>query len=64
MNQHMFRFGVPLPGTTGTTLAEAPTLTPSEDSRTMARYHPFHDEVLDDPHPFYRQLRDEAPAWE
>jgi hypothetical protein len=29
----------------------------------MARYHPFHDAVLDDPHPFYRQLRDEAPAF-
>ena len=28
----------------------------------MVRYDPFDDDVLDDPHPFYRQLRDEAPA--
>jgi cytochrome P450 len=29
----------------------------------MVEYHPFRDEVLDDPHPFYKQLRDEAPAF-
>jgi cytochrome P450 len=29
----------------------------------MVRYDPFDDAVLDDPHPFYRQLRDEAPAY-
>lgn len=28
----------------------------------MVRYNPFSDEVLDDPHPFYKQLRDETPA--
>jgi cytochrome P450 len=29
----------------------------------MVRYNPFSDEVLDDPHSFYKQLRDEAPAY-
>ena len=26
------------------------------------RYTPYLDEVIDDPYPFYQQLRDEAPA--
>ncbi len=29
----------------------------------MVEYNPFDDAVLDDPHPFYKQLRDEAPAY-
>jgi hypothetical protein len=28
----------------------------------MIRYSPFLSEVIEDPHPFYRRLRDEAPA--
>ncbi len=29
----------------------------------MVQYNPFDDDVLDDPHPFYKRLRDEAPAY-
>ncbi|MCP5070456.1 MAG: cytochrome P450 [bacterium] len=29
----------------------------------MVHYNPFMEEVLDDPHPIYKQLRDEAPAY-
>ena len=29
----------------------------------MVQYHPFADDVLDNPLPFYKQLRDEAPAF-
>lgn len=29
----------------------------------MVQYNPFSDEALDDPHPLYAQLRDEAPAY-
>jgi cytochrome P450 len=29
----------------------------------MVDYNPFMDEILDDPHPVYKQLRDEAPAY-
>lgn len=29
----------------------------------MVTYNPLSDDVLDDPQPFYRQLRDEAPAY-
>jgi hypothetical protein len=29
----------------------------------MIRYSPFLPEVIEDPHPFYRRLRDEAPAY-
>ena len=29
----------------------------------MLDYNPFSDDVLDDPHPLYRRLRDEAPAY-
>jgi cytochrome P450 len=29
----------------------------------MVDYNPFDDDVLDDPLPFYKQLRDEAPAY-
>ena len=28
----------------------------------MVDYNPYHDEVLDDPHSYYKQLRDEALA--
>jgi cytochrome P450 len=30
---------------------------------TMIQYDPYADEVLRDPHPIYRRLRDEAPAY-
>ena len=29
----------------------------------MVQYDPFDDATLDDPHPVYKQLRDEAPAY-
>ena len=29
----------------------------------MIEYDPYADEVLKDPHPIYRRLRDEAPAY-
>ena len=29
----------------------------------MIDYNPFHDAVLDDPDSFYKQLRDESPAY-
>jgi len=29
----------------------------------MVRYHPFAPEVLEDPHPVYRRLREEAPCY-
>ena len=29
----------------------------------MVYYNPLMDEVLDDPYPIYKQLRDEAPAY-
>ena len=29
----------------------------------MALYNPFSEAVLTDPHPIYRQLREEAPAY-
>ncbi|MBW2316802.1 MAG: cytochrome P450 [Deltaproteobacteria bacterium] len=29
----------------------------------VVHYDPFSDEILDDPHPFYRVLRDHAPAY-
>jgi hypothetical protein len=29
----------------------------------MIHYDPFSDECLDDPHPIYKRLRDEAPAY-
>ena len=29
----------------------------------MVEYDPFSDQILDDPFPVYRQLRDEAPVY-
>ena len=29
----------------------------------MVQYNPLMDEVLDDPFPIYKQLRDEAPVY-